>query len=136
MNPYFRKFDIDIPKFDKNFIYPRQYRRLVNSEYTSHGINYSSIGNRILYLRLMNFFEYLQPDNVSYVEIKDEEVIAPHRDHDNIITCINYYFETGGARTSFFESIDDSKRYSLPGETQKQMYDIINAITPDKIAPQ
>jgi len=128
MIPYFKKFSIDVPKFNENFIFPLARRNLVNSDLTTHGVRYHDIQNSVLKLRLMKFFQILDPSNVSYVEIKDEEVIPPHRDHDDVITCINYYFQASDAKTLFFESIDENLRYALPGETQRQMYHFDNII--------
>ena len=128
MIPYFKRFNIQIPKFHENYIFPKMRRRLVNSDDSYHGVTYHSIQNEILHLRLMNFFKDLGPSSLSYVEIKDEEIIIPHRDHDNITCCINYYFESGNARTLFYESIDENKRWALPDEIENQMYNFDNIV--------
>lgn len=121
MHSYFRKFNIAPPHLDANTIGPTVKRIL--SDDVAHGIRYYNISNIRLDLALRTFFlPDLLADNVAYAEIKDETFILPHRDHDGIVCCINYYFETGPSRTCFYEPLDENLAFALAGETSNNMY--------------
>lgn len=121
MHSYFRELAIAPPQFDSNNIHPVLGRVLTDD--TPHGIRYYNITNMRLKTQLRNFFfPHIFADNVSYAEIKDETFILPHRDHDGVVCCINYYFETGPAKTCFYEPKDEELAFSLPGETERNMY--------------
>ena len=121
MHSYFREFAIAPPQFDTNNIAPVLKRVL--SDDIAHGIKYYNISNIHLDIQLRNFFDpHIIVDNVAYAEIKDETMILPHRDHDGVVCCINYYFETGSAKTCFYEPKDEQLAFALPGEIERNMY--------------
>lgn len=69
-------------------------------------------------------FKYLKlwaPDNVRWVEIVGEDNVHPHRDH-TVQTALNCYFESGAAKTRFWEPHQNAEAHRFPGARSSNLY--------------
>jgi hypothetical protein len=60
---------------------------------------------------------------VRYCELRGTGFLRPHKDH-GITCCVNYYIQSNGCTTHFYEAKPNAKPERYEGKTASKLYDV------------
>jgi hypothetical protein len=121
--------------FEKiNFILKEEpdFDRLKGTPVTSYGRSPRPVLTYYT-IRDIAYFNSILPDNMPWGSIKPLQAqvaeiidpsgghLLPHIDH-NISACANYYIQTGGSTTHFYNLKIDGKGFTYPGRTSANIF--------------